>query len=41
MDTRVGMAVVTDGKGGMPAYKGKLTDARIKDSAAYFRMFAK
>jgi mono/diheme cytochrome c family protein len=34
-------AVVTNGKGKMPAYKGKLTDAQIKDSVAYYRTFAK
>ncbi|HET7103193.1 MAG TPA: cytochrome c [Terracidiphilus sp.] len=27
----------TDGKGKMPAYKGKLTDAQIKDVVVYFR----
>lgn len=35
------IAVTTNGKGKMPAYKGKLTDAQIKDSVAYFRTFAK
>jgi mono/diheme cytochrome c family protein len=35
------IAVVTDGKGKMPAYKGKLTDAQIKDSVAYYRTFVK
>jgi mono/diheme cytochrome c family protein len=35
------VAVVTDGKGKMPAYKGKLTDAQIKDSVAYYRTFVK
>ena len=35
------IAVTTDGKGKMPAYKGKLTDADIKDSVDYFRTFAK
>ena len=33
--------ITTDGKGKMPAYKGKLTDAQIKDSVDYFRTFAK
>ncbi len=31
----------TNGKGKMPAFKGKLTDAQIKDSVAYFRSLAK
>lgn len=32
----------TNGKGTkMPAFKGKLTDAQIKDSVAYFRSLAK
>jgi cytochrome c6 len=35
------IAVVTNGKGKMPAYKGKLTDAQIKDSVAYYRTFVK
>ncbi len=35
------ITVTTDGKGKMPAYKGKLTDAQIKDAVAYFRTFAK
>ena len=35
------ISVVTDGKGKMPAYKGKLTDAQIKDSVAYYRTFVK
>lgn len=35
------IAVVTDGEGKMPAYKGKLTDAQIKDSVAYYRRFVK
>ncbi len=35
------IAITTDGKGKMPAFKGKLTDAQIKDSVAYFRTFAK
>jgi mono/diheme cytochrome c family protein len=35
------IAVTTNGKGKMPAFKGKLTDAEIKASVAYFRTFAK
>ena len=35
------IAETTDGKGKMPAFKGKLTDAQIKDSVAYFRSLAK
>ena len=31
----------TNGKGKMPAFKGKLTDAQIKDSVSYFRSLAK
>lgn len=27
----------TDGKGKMPAFKGKLTDAQIKEAVVYFR----
>ncbi len=41
-DTEAQMiAITTDGKGKMPAYKGKLTDAEIKDSVDYFRTFVK
>lgn len=29
--------VITSGKGKMPAYKGKLTDAQIKDLASYIK----
>lgn len=29
--------VTADGKGKMPGYKGKLTDAEIKDVVSYFR----
>lgn len=32
---------VTDGMGKMQPFKGKLTDAQIKESVAYFRTFAK
>jgi cytochrome c6 len=35
------IAVTTNGAGKMPAYKGKLTDAQIKEAVAYFRTFAK
>jgi len=35
------IAITTNGKGKMPAFKGKLSDAQIKDSVAYFRTFAK
>jgi mono/diheme cytochrome c family protein len=35
------IASTTNGKGKMPAYKGKLTDAEIKASVDYFRTFAK
>jgi cytochrome c6 len=31
----------TNGKGKMPAFKGKITDAEIKASVDYFRTFAK
>ncbi|MGB8259516.1 MAG: c-type cytochrome [Terracidiphilus sp.] len=35
------IALTTDGKGKMPAYKGKLTDAQIKDLVAYIRTLQK
>ena len=35
------ITITTNGKGKMPAYKGKLTDAEIKDSVDYFRTFVK
>lgn len=35
------IAVTTNGKGKMPAYKGKLSDAEIKASVDYFRSLAK
>ena len=35
------ITVTTNGSGKMPAYKGKLTDAEIKDSVTYFRSFIK
>jgi mono/diheme cytochrome c family protein len=33
--------VISAGKGKMPAYKGKLTDAQINDLAAYVKTFKK
>jgi len=35
------IAATTDGKGKMPAYKGKLTDAQIKDVVATIRAMQK
>lgn len=35
------IAVTTSGKAKMPAYKGKLTDAQIKDVVAYIRTLQK
>jgi len=35
------IAITTNGDGKMPAFKGKITDAQIKDSIDYFRTFAK
>jgi cytochrome c6 len=35
------IAVTTNGAGKMPAFKGKLTDAQIKESVDYFRTFVK
>jgi mono/diheme cytochrome c family protein len=35
------IADTTNGKGKMPAFKGKITDAQIKDSVEYFRSLAK
>ncbi len=35
------IAITTDGKGKMPAFKGKLSDAEIKASVDYFRGLAK
>ena len=32
--------VITDGSGKMPSYKGKLTDAEIKDQIVYIRSLA-
>jgi mono/diheme cytochrome c family protein len=34
-------AAITSGKGKMPAYKGKLTDAQISDLVKYIRSFKK
>jgi cytochrome c6 len=33
--------IITNGKGKMPAYKGKLTDDQIKGLVAFIRSFAK
>lgn len=35
------IAITTNGKGKMPAFKGKLTDSQIKESVDYFRTFMK
>lgn len=35
------IAITTNGAGKMPAFKGKLTDAQIKDSVSFFRSLAK
>jgi mono/diheme cytochrome c family protein len=35
------ITATTDGMGKMAPFKGKLTDAQIKDAVAYFRTFAK
>ena len=35
------IALTTNGKGKMPAFKGKLSEAQIKDSVGYFRTFMK
>ena len=35
------IAITTTGKGKMPAYAGKLTDAQIKDVVAYIRTLQK
>ena len=35
------IAITTNGKNKMPAYKGKLTDAQIKDVVAYIRTLQK
>jgi cytochrome c6 len=34
-------AAITNGKGKMPAYKGKLTDAQISDLVSYIRTLKK
>ncbi len=33
--------ITTDGKAKMPAYKGKLTDAQIKDAVDFYRSLGK
>jgi mono/diheme cytochrome c family protein len=33
------IAATTNGKGKMPAYKGKLTDAQIKEAVSYLETF--
>lgn len=35
------IAITTNGKGKMPAFKGKLSDSQIKESVDYFRTFMK
>jgi cytochrome c6 len=35
------VAITTDGKGKMPSYKGKLTDAQIKDAVGYLKSLGK
>ena len=35
------IAITKNGKGKMPAYAGKLTDAQIKDAVAYIRTLQK
>ena len=35
------IAITANGKGKMPAFKSKLTDAQIKDSVDYFRSLMK
>jgi cytochrome c6 len=35
------IAIVKNGKGKMPAFSGKLTDAQIKDTVAYIRTLQK
>ena len=35
------IAITKDGAGKMPAFKGKLTDAQIKDSVSFYRSLAK
>jgi mono/diheme cytochrome c family protein len=34
-------AIITNGKSPMPAYKGKVTDAQIKELVTYVRGLAK
>lgn len=35
------IAITANGKGKMPAFKGKLTESQIKDSVDYYRTFMK
>jgi cytochrome c6 len=35
------IAITTNGKGKMPAFKGKLSEAQIKDAVSYYRTFMK
>jgi cytochrome c6 len=35
------ITITTDGKGKMPAFKGKMNDDQIKESVEYFRSLAK
>ena len=35
------IAITTNGEGKMPSFKGKLTDAQIKDAVAHYRSLAK
>jgi hypothetical protein len=35
------IAATTNGMGKMAPFKGKITDAQIKESVGYFRTFAK
>jgi mono/diheme cytochrome c family protein len=35
------IAITTNGEGKMPAFKGKLTDAQIKDAVSHYRSLAK
>lgn len=34
-------AIITNGKGGMPSYKGKLTDDQVKQLVSFIRSLAK
>ena len=35
------IAITTNGEGKMPAFKGKLTDAQIKDAVVHYRSLGK